>query len=51
MIDGKENVGEKFKDYFIYDEVISKVLLYWVFVMLCGCNEGFLMFNINVDLE
>lgn len=51
VIDGKENTGEKFKDYFTHDEAISKVPSHRALAMLRGRNEGFLTLNINADPE
>ncbi|CAH8209692.1 Tex family protein [Vibrio aestuarianus] len=51
VIDGKENAGEKFKDYFTHDEAISKVPSHRALAMLRGRNEGFLTLNINADPE
>lgn len=42
FVEGKENEGVKFSDYFDYKEVLKSVLLYWVLVIFWGCNEGIL---------
>jgi uncharacterized protein len=49
VISGKEQAGEKFKDYFDHQESISKVPSHRALAMLRGRNEGFLSLNLNAD--
>ena len=49
VIAGKEQQGEKFKDYFEHDEAISKVPSHRALAMLRGRNEGFLQLTVNAD--
>jgi len=49
VVSGKENEGEKFKDYFEHDEAISKVPSHRALAMLRGRNEGFLTLAMNSD--
>ncbi len=51
VIAGKEQQGEKFKDYFEHQEPISKVPSHRALAMLRGRNEGFLSLNLNADPE
>ena len=47
VVKGKEQEGEKFKDYFEYDETIEKIPSHRALALLRGQNEGFL----KLDLE
>jgi uncharacterized protein len=49
VVPGKEQSGEKFKDYFEHQEPISKVPSHRALAMLRGRNEGFLSINLNAD--
>ncbi|WP_413477820.1 Tex family protein [Vibrio hibernica] len=49
VITGKEREGEKFKDYFEHNEMISRVPSHRALAMLRGRNEGFLQLNLNAD--
>ncbi|MHA2939365.1 Tex family protein [Vibrio sp. RC27] len=49
VITGKEQAGEKFKDYFEHQEPISKAPSHRALAMLRGRNEGFLSINLNAD--
>ncbi len=49
VVAGKEHEGEKFKDYFEHNEVISKVPSHRALAMLRGRNEGFLSLTLNAD--
>ncbi|RZR32268.1 Tex family protein [Vibrio vulnificus] len=49
MVAGKEQEGEKFKDYFEHNEAISKVPSHRALAMLRGRNEGFLSLTLNAD--
>lgn len=51
MIEGKEQAGEKFKDYFDHREPISKAPSHRALAMLRGRNEGFLTLTLNADPE
>lgn len=51
VIAGKEQQGEKFKDYFEHQEPISKAPSHRALAMLRGRNEGFLSLNLNADPE
>ncbi len=51
VVDGKEQAGEKFKDYFEHNEAISKVPSHRALAMLRGRNEGFLQLSMNADPE
>lgn len=46
---GKEQEGEKFKDYFEHNELISRVPSHRALAMLRGRNEGFLQLSLNAD--
>lgn len=46
---GKEQEGEKFKDYFEHNEPISKVPSHRALAMLRGRNEGYLNLSLNAD--
>ncbi len=49
VVSGKEQAGEKFKDYFAHNEAISKVPSHRALAMLRGRNEGFLQLSLNAD--
>ena len=49
VIPGKEQEGEKFKDYFEQREQIAKVPSHRALAMLRGRNEGFLTLTMNAD--
>ncbi|MBU2896814.1 Tex family protein [Vibrio hepatarius] len=49
VVEGKEQDGEKFKDYFSHSEVLNKVPSHRALAMLRGRNEGFLTLNMNAD--
>ncbi|MUJ24475.1 Tex family protein [Aliivibrio fischeri] len=49
MVDGQEQAGEKFKDYFEHHEALTKVPSHRALAMLRGRNEGFLQLSINAD--
>ncbi|WP_417879610.1 Tex family protein [Vibrio sp.] len=49
VITGKEQEGEKFKDYFEHNELISRVPSHRALAMLRGRNEGFLQLSLNAD--
>ncbi|HDZ9187544.1 TPA: RNA-binding transcriptional accessory protein [Vibrio cholerae] len=51
VVEGKEQAGEKFKDYFDHREPISKVPSHRALAMLRGRNEGFLTLTLNADPE
>ncbi|WP_394127366.1 Tex family protein [Vibrio hepatarius] len=51
VVDGKQQEGEKFKDYFEHNEAISKVPSHRALAMLRGRNEGFLTLAMNADPE
>ncbi|MCG3736435.1 RNA-binding transcriptional accessory protein [Vibrio cincinnatiensis] len=51
VVSGKEQEGEKFKDYFAHREPISKVPSHRALAMLRGRNEGFLTLSLNADPE
>ncbi|NAW69785.1 S1 RNA-binding domain-containing protein [Vibrio sp. V27_P1S3P104] len=51
VVSGKEQEGEKFKDYFAHREPISKVPSHRALAMLRGRNEGFLTLSVNADPE
>ncbi|MGI3104028.1 Tex family protein [Vibrio alginolyticus] len=51
VVEGKEQEGEKFKDYFNHNEPLSKVPSHRALAMLRGRNEGFLTLVINADPE
>ncbi|MGR5557248.1 Tex family protein [Vibrio fortis] len=51
VVAGKEQEGEKFKDYFEHDETLSKVPSHRALAMLRGRNEGFLTLTMNADPE
>lgn len=49
VVSGKEQEGEKFKDYFEHNELISRVPSHRALAMLRGRNEGFLQLSLNAD--
>lgn len=49
VVAGKEQAGEKFKDYFDHRELISKTPSHRALAMLRGRNEGFLTLSLNAD--
>ncbi|WGW00463.1 Tex family protein [Vibrio sp. YMD68] len=49
VVEGKEQLGEKFKDYFEHNERLSKVPSHRALAMLRGRNEGFLSLAMNAD--
>lgn len=49
VVEGKEQAGEKFKDYFDHREPISKAPSHRALAMLRGRNEGFLTLTLNAD--
>ncbi|ENM6583641.1 Tex family protein [Vibrio alginolyticus] len=51
VAEGKEQEGEKFKDYFNHNEPLSKVPSHRALAMLRGRNEGFLTLAMNADPE
>ncbi|EOX1607967.1 Tex family protein [Vibrio cholerae] len=51
VVEGKEQAGEKFKDYFDHREPISKAPSHRSLAMLRGRNEGFLTLTLNADPE
>ncbi|MDW1925249.1 Tex family protein [Vibrio sp. 947] len=51
VVEGKEQEGEKFKDYFNHNEPLSKVPSHRALAMLRGRNEGFLILAMNADPE
>ncbi|MGI2878006.1 Tex family protein [Vibrio alginolyticus] len=51
VVEGKEQEGEKFKDYFNHNEPLSKVPSHRALAMLRGRNEGFLTLAMSADPE
>ncbi|MBS9877564.1 Tex family protein [Vibrio sp. 665] len=51
VVEGKEQEGEKFKDYFNHNEPLSKVPSHRALAMLRGRNEGFLTLAMNAVPE
>ncbi|MEZ8285576.1 RNA-binding transcriptional accessory protein [Vibrio splendidus] len=51
VVTGKEQAGEKFKDYFEHNETLNKVPSHRALAMLRGRNEGFLTLAMNADPE
>ncbi|CAM3025956.1 Tex family protein [Vibrio mytili] len=51
VVEGKEQQGEKFKDYFSHNEPLNKVPSHRALAMLRGRNEGFLTLAMNADPE
>jgi uncharacterized protein len=51
VIAGKEKEGEKFSDYFAYDEAINKIPSHRALALFRGRNAGVLQMNLKVDNE
>lgn len=51
VIEGKEQEGQKYKDYFEHQEKLSKVPSHRALAMLRGRNEGILQLAMNADPE
>ena len=51
VLDGKENEGAKFQDYFAHQERLSNVPSHRALAMLRGRNEGILQLSLNADPE
>lgn len=51
VIEGKEQEGAKFRDYFDHHEPIASVPSHRVLAMLRGRNEGWLQLGLNADLQ
>lgn len=51
VMSGKEEEGEKFKDYFDWSEPLAKVPSHRLLAMRRGEKEGFLMLDINPDKD
>ncbi|OAN16977.1 RNA-binding transcriptional accessory protein [Photobacterium jeanii] len=49
VIDGKEQEGAKFKDYFEHDELLKNVPSHRALAMFRGRNEGILQLSLNAD--
>lgn len=49
MIEGKEQKGEKFRDYFAHSEPLKNVPSHRALAMFRGRNEGILSLSINAD--
>lgn len=49
LVEGKEQDGAKFKDYFEHNERITRVPSHRALAMLRGRNEGFLQLSLNAD--
>lgn len=49
VIEGKEDQGAKFRDYFDHHEPIAKVPSHRALAMFRGRNEGILMLSLNAD--
>lgn len=49
VVKGKEEAGEKFQDYFAYDELISKIPSHRALAVFRGRNEGILTLSLNPD--
>lgn len=50
VIEGKEQEGEKFHDYFAHSELLKNVPSHRALAMFRGRNEGILSLSINADL-
>ena len=48
LIDGKENDGGKFRDYYEYDELLSKIPSHRALAIFRGRNEGVLSVSVTV---
>jgi len=51
VIEGKEKEGEKFADYFEYDEALNKIPSHRALALFRGRNEAILQINMQVDNE
>ncbi|WCE29817.1 Tex family protein [Vibrio sp. SCSIO 43137] len=51
VVEGKQQAGEKFKDYFEHSEKISRTPSHRALAMLRGRNEGFLQLSLVADPE
>lgn len=51
VIEGKEDEGAKFRDYFEYSEALSKIPSHRALAVFRGRNEGFLAISINTGEE
>lgn len=51
VIPGKEEEGEKFKDYFDYSETLKSVPSHRMLALLRGRNEGYLSISVVCDTE
>lgn len=51
LIEGKEQEGAKFRDYFEHNEPLKNVPSHRALAMLRGRNEGVLSINLNLDYE
>lgn len=49
VMKGEEEAGEKFQDYFAYDELISKIPSHRALAVFRGRNEGILTLSLNPD--
>jgi len=49
LVDGKEQEGAKFKDYFEYNEPLKKIPSHRALALFRGRNEGFLQLSLNAD--
>ncbi|WP_373767839.1 Tex family protein [Glaesserella sp.] len=49
VIEGKEEEGEKFRDYFAHSELLKNVPSHRALAMFRGRNEGILSLNLNAD--
>lgn len=49
VIEGKEQEGAKFKDYFEYSEVFKNIPSHRALALFRGRNEGFLQISLNAD--
>ena len=51
VLEGKEEEGEKFRDYFEHQELLRNVPSHRALAMFRGRNEGFLQLSLNADPE
>ncbi len=51
VLEGKEEEGEKFRDYFDHQELLRNVPSHRALAMFRGRNEGFLQLSLNADPE
>lgn len=49
LIKGKEEEGEKYKDYFEFEERLSKIPSHRLLAIMRGANEGFLRVSLSPD--